>query len=88
MANRLDYSPSICMRHCRSGCSSHTGFELMPYYISSNTNLTGCPRWAVVKEDGETLACHRTKTDAIAQMVAVSRAEKIAPGGDWENKDK
>ena len=60
----------------------------MPYYISSNTNLTGCPRWAVVKEDGETLACHRTKTEAIAQMVAVSRAEKIAPGGDWENKNK
>lgn len=60
----------------------------MPYYISSDTNLTGCPRWAVIKEDGETLACHRTKTEAIAQMVAVSRAEKMAPGGDWENRKK
>ena len=60
----------------------------MPYYISDSTSLTGCPRWAVVKDDGETLACHRTKTDAIAQMVAVSRAEKIAPGGDWENRNK
>ena len=42
----------------------------------------------MVKDDGETLACHRTKTDAIAQMVAVSRAEKIAPGGDWQNRNK
>ena len=60
----------------------------MPYYISNNQNLTGCPKWAVVKESGETLACHATKTAAIAQMVAVSRAEKMAPGGDWENRNK
>ena len=60
----------------------------MPYYISDNTNLTGCPRWAVVKDDGETLACHRTKTGAIAQMVAVSRAENLAPGGDWKDRNK
>lgn len=59
----------------------------MPYYISNDTDLTGCPRWAVVKEDGETMACHRLKTDAIAQMVAVSRAENLAPGGDWENRN-
>lgn len=60
----------------------------MPYFISNDQDLTGCPRWAVVKEDGETLACHRTKTEAIAQMVAVSRAERIAPGGDWENRNE
>lgn len=59
----------------------------MPYYISNDTELTGCPLWAVLKEDGTTLACHRTKREAIDQMVAVSRAERIAPGGDWENKN-
>jgi hypothetical protein len=58
----------------------------LPYYISNDSELTGCPIWAVVKEDGETLACHRTKTQAIAQMVAVSRAENLAPGGDWKDK--
>lgn len=59
----------------------------MPYFISNDTELTGCPLWAVVKEDGETLACHRTRREAIDQMVAVSRAERIAPGGDWENRN-
>lgn len=77
------------MCHCRSGGHGYSSIEvIVPYYISSDTNLTGCPRWAVVKEDGETLACHRTKTEAIAQVVAVSRAEKMAPGGDWENRKK
>lgn len=58
----------------------------MPYYISNDNELTGCPIWAVVKDDGETVACHRTKRQAIDQMVAISRAENIAPGGDWTNK--
>lgn len=60
----------------------------MPYFISDDTEMTGCPRWAVVKQDGETLACHRTKTEAIAQMVAVSRSENIAPGGDWKDRNR
>ena len=42
----------------------------------------------LVKEDGETLACHRLKTDAIAQMVAVSRAENLAPGGDYKDRNE
>ena len=44
----------------------------MPYYIS---DATDCPSWAVVKEDGEVLACHDTKQSAIDQAVAVSLAE-------------
>lgn len=44
----------------------------MPYYISDQTE---CPAWAVVKEDGEVLACHDTKQGAIDQAVAVSLAE-------------
>lgn len=53
----------------------------MPYYI---TDQTDCPAWAVVKEDGEVVACHETEAAAIDQMVAVSLAEDIEPGGKWE----
>ena len=45
----------------------------MPYYISDQTE---CPAWAVVKEDGEVLACHDSKESAIDQAVAVSLAEE------------
>ena len=52
----------------------------MPYYITKNH--PDCKSgWAVVKADYESIACHRTKTKAIAQMVAVSNAEGIEPGG-------
>lgn len=53
----------------------------MPYYISDQTD---CPAWAVVKEDGEVVACHKTEADAIDQMVAISVAEDIEPGGKLE----
>jgi HK97 family phage prohead protease len=51
----------------------------MPYFITDKS--ADCSGWAVVKEDGEVIGCHQTKDDAIAQMVAVSVAEKIPPGG-------
>jgi uncharacterized protein len=44
----------------------------MPYYIS---NETECPEWAVIKEDGEVIACHDTKQSAIDQAVAISIEE-------------
>lgn len=46
----------------------------MPYYITDNAD--GCPDWAVVKENGEVLACHDSKQSAIDQAIAVSLAEK------------
>jgi HK97 family phage prohead protease len=52
----------------------------MPYFISNNN--PECTNWAVEKEDGEVLACHNTKEEAIAQMVAVSIAEEMEPGGE------
>jgi HK97 family phage prohead protease len=52
----------------------------MPYYIS-NSNPE-CTNWAVEKEDGEVIGCHNTKQEAIDQMVAVSIAEDIEPGGE------
>lgn len=51
----------------------------MPYYVSDSTS---CPDWAVIKEDGEVVACHPTKESAIDQMVAISIEEGLEPGGE------
>jgi HK97 family phage prohead protease len=52
----------------------------MPYYITDNH--PDCSAWATIKEDGELLACHATKQAAIDQMIAVSLAEGMEPGGE------
>lgn len=52
----------------------------MPYFIS-NSN-PDCDGWAVEKEDGEVIGCHTDKQSAIDQMVAVSIAEGMEPGGE------
>ena len=52
----------------------------MPYYISDQNE--SCSGWAVEKDDGEVIGCHQTKQDAIDQMVAVSIAEDMEPGGE------
>jgi HK97 family phage prohead protease len=52
----------------------------MPYFISESN--PDCAGWAVEKEDGEVIGCHQTKQDAIDQMVAVSVAEEMEPGGE------
>jgi len=52
----------------------------MPYFISDKNSE--CAGWAVEKEDGEVIGCHQTKQDAIDQMVAVSIAEEMEPGGE------
>lgn len=50
----------------------------MPYFIAADAD---CPRWAVVKEDYSVVACHDTREQAIAQMVALSVSEELEPGG-------
>lgn len=52
----------------------------MPYYITNQN--PECTNWAVEKDDGEVIACHNSKEEAIAQMVAISLAEDIEPGGE------
>jgi len=52
----------------------------MPYFISNNAE--GCNGWATIKEDGEVMGCHTSKADAVKQMVAISLAENMAPGGE------
>ena len=52
----------------------------MPYYITKNH--PDCKSgWATVNSAYEVKGCHKTKTKAIAQMVAISQAEDIEPGG-------
>lgn len=53
----------------------------MPYFITDVH--PDCEAYAVVKEDGELLACHPDEQSAIDQMVAVSLAEEIEPGGTY-----
>ena len=53
----------------------------MPYFISDTA--AGCDGWATVKDDGEVIGCHTTKQAAIDQMVAVSIAEDMEPGGEY-----
>jgi HK97 family phage prohead protease len=49
----------------------------MPYFISKSAQ-----GWDTVKEDGTVLGSHADKKKAIAQMVALSIAEKMTPGGE------
>ncbi len=61
---------------------SEDGIE-MPYFISDQQD--DCDGWATVKEeDGAllTIGCHASKQDAVDQMVAVSLAEDMQPGGE------
>jgi hypothetical protein len=52
----------------------------MPYYITKNH--PDCKSgWATVNGDYELKGCHKTKAKAIAQMVAISQAEDVEPGG-------
>ena len=52
----------------------------MPYFITDDA--PGCSGFATIKEDGEVIGCHATKQEAIDQMIAVSIAEDIEPGGE------
>lgn len=59
---------------------------MAPYYISNDPSVVDCTPsrpWGVIKDDMETIGCHVTKRDASNQMVAVSIAEEIDPGGEW-----
>jgi len=56
----------------------------MPYLISDKQS--DCAGWATVKEEADgsytTIGCHENKQDAIDQMIAVSIAEDMEPGGE------
>lgn len=49
----------------------------MPYFIKKSDS-----GWNTIKDDGTVIGEHKTKAEAVAQMVAVSLAENIKPGGE------
>jgi len=64
----------------------HEAGAVMPYFVTEEGELEGCAGYATVKEDGEILGCHDTKQAAIDQMIALSIAEDLEPGGDYSNR--
>lgn len=62
----------------------------MPYFISDEQD--DCAGWATIKiaADGviETIGCHETMNDAVAQMIAVSLDEGVEPGGLYDRSAK
>jgi len=62
----------------------------MPYFISDKQS--DCSGWATVKQESDgsytTMACHDTKQGAIDQMVAISLAEDMQPGGEVNSRSK
>jgi len=61
----------------------------MPYFISDKQS--DCAGWAAVKEEADgtytTIGCHENKQDAIDQMVAISIAEDMQPGGEISKRE-
>ena len=55
----------------------------MPYFITDRH--PDCEGWALVKEDGEFIYCHPNQPAAQDHMVAISLAEDLEPGGEYEN---
>ena len=60
----------------------------MPYFVTKKGEMPDCSGYAVVKADGEVLGCHTTKKSAVDQMVAVSLAEGIEPGGTYTESER
>lgn len=58
----------------------------MPYFISNEQD--DCAGWATIKISAsgeiETIGCHETMNEAVAQMIAVSLDEGIEPGGEYD----
>ena len=67
-----------CKCYARFTC--HVAGSIVPYFITDSA--ADCAGWATIKEDGEVIGCHTTKQDAIDQMIAVSIAEDMEPGGE------
>lgn len=54
----------------------------MPYFWTEDH--PDCEGFAVVKEGGELVFCHRTRQEAIDHHIAISLAEDLEPGGEYE----
>lgn len=55
----------------------------MPYFVTNEGQHPDCSGFGVVKDDFELMGCHETKQDAVDQMIAISLAEGVEPGGTF-----
>jgi uncharacterized protein len=60
----------------------------MPYFVTGRGEHPDCSGYAVVKQDFELMGCHDSRQDAIDQMVAISIAEGIEPGGTYTASER
>jgi len=56
----------------------------MPYFYTDRGEHPDCEGFAVVKEDGELVFCHRTRQEAIDHHIAISLDEDLEPQGQYE----
>jgi hypothetical protein len=55
----------------------------MPYFVTSRGEHPDCSGYGVVKDDFELMGCHTSRQDAVDQMIAISLAEGVEPGGTY-----
>lgn len=60
----------------------------MPYFVTDRGEHPDCSGYAVVKQDFELMGCHDSRQEAIDQMVAISIAEGIEPGGTYTSEGR
>lgn len=60
----------------------------MPYYITARGEHPECSGYGVVKDDFELMGCHSTRQEAVDQMIAISLAEGVEPGGTYSRQNR
>jgi HK97 family phage prohead protease len=60
----------------------------MPYFVTARGEHPDCSGYGVVKDDFELMGCHSTRQDALDQMIAISLAEGVEPGGTYARQVK
>jgi len=59
----------------------------MPYFVTARGEHPECSGYGVVKDDFELMGCHSSRQDAVDQMIAISLAEGVEPGGTYTRQD-
>jgi HK97 family phage prohead protease len=60
----------------------------MPYFVTSRGEHPDCSGYGVVKDDFELMGCHNTRQEAVDQMIAISLAEGVEPGGTYTRQNR
>jgi HK97 family phage prohead protease len=60
----------------------------MPYFVTAEGEHPDCSGYGVVKDDFELMGCHSSRQDAVDQMIAISLAEGVEPGGTYSRQNR